>query len=173
MKVALLTPLVVLLAGVGNANAKQNTVLRTTKLIENVWHQQTVMGMHRTPTNRSYVRTHSERYRQWVLHYWRRVAAKTWRQFTNVPYKSAWECIHNYEAGWDYDKDLPGHNGYYDGGLQMDESFQSSYGSYLLRKKGPANYWTPLEQMWVAYKAHRSGRGFYPWPNTARYCGLI
>ncbi len=30
-----------------------------------------------------------------------------------------------------------------------------------------------VEQMWVAERAHRSGRGFYPWPNTARYCGLI
>jgi hypothetical protein len=27
--------------------------------------------------------------------------------------------------------------------------------------------------MWVAERAHRSGRGFYPWPNTARHCGLI
>jgi len=27
--------------------------------------------------------------------------------------------------------------------------------------------------MWAAERAHRAGRGFYPWPNTARYCGLI
>jgi hypothetical protein len=27
--------------------------------------------------------------------------------------------------------------------------------------------------MWIAEKAYRAGRGFYPWPNTARYCGLI
>jgi hypothetical protein len=27
--------------------------------------------------------------------------------------------------------------------------------------------------MWVAERAYRSGRGFYPWPNTARACGLI
>jgi len=32
---------------------------------------------------------------------------------------------------------------------------------------------SPLEQMWVAERAYRNGRGFYPWPNTARYCGLI
>jgi hypothetical protein len=25
----------------------------------------------------------------------------------------------------------------------------------------------------VAERAYRSGRGFYPWPNTARACGLI
>ena len=34
-----------------------------------------------------------------------------------------------------------------------------------------ADHWTPIEQMWVAERAYRSGRGFYPWPNTARYCG--
>jgi hypothetical protein len=27
--------------------------------------------------------------------------------------------------------------------------------------------------MWVAERALRAGRGFYPWPNTARMCGLI
>jgi hypothetical protein len=63
-------------------------------------------------------------------------------------------------------------NGYY-GGLQMDISFQRTYGAEIYRRKGTANNWTALEQMWVAERAHRSGRGFYPWPNTARYCGLI
>ena len=63
-------------------------------------------------------------------------------------------------------------NGYY-GGLQMDIGFQREYGPELLRRKGTADNWTAVEQMWVAERAHRSGRGFYPWPNTARYCGLI
>ena len=52
-------------------------------------------------------------------------------------------------------------------------TFQRLYGGHLLRRKGTADRWTPLEQMWVAERAYRSGRGFYPWPNTARYCGLI
>jgi hypothetical protein len=26
--------------------------------------------------------------------------------------------------------------------------------------------------MWVAERAYRT-RGYWPWPNTARYCGLI
>ena len=55
----------------------------------------------------------------------------------------------------------------------MDMSFQRTYGSVLLRKKGTANRWSALEQIWVAERAYRSGRGFHPWPNTARYCGLI
>ncbi len=63
-------------------------------------------------------------------------------------------------------------NGYY-GGLQMDIEFQRMYGADLLRRKGTADRWTPIEQIWVAERAYRSGRGFYPWPNTARSCGLI
>jgi hypothetical protein len=55
----------------------------------------------------------------------------------------------------------------------MDISFQRTYGRDLLRRKGTANRWTALEQIWVAERAYRSGRGFYPWPNTARYCRLI
>jgi hypothetical protein len=27
--------------------------------------------------------------------------------------------------------------------------------------------------MWVAERAFKDGRGFYPWPLTARRCGLI
>jgi hypothetical protein len=55
----------------------------------------------------------------------------------------------------------------------MDIGFQQHYGGMLLRAKGTADNWTPLEQMWVAERAYRSGRGFYAWPNTARNCGLI
>ena len=43
---------------------------------------------------------------------------------------------------------------------------------WLVRAKGTADHWTPLEQIWTAEKAAKS-RGFWPWPNTARYCGLI
>jgi len=56
----------------------------------------------------------------------------------------------------------------------MDRSFMQSYGSDMIRKYGGyANVWSPLDQMIVAERAYRAGRGFYPWPNTARYCGLI
>jgi hypothetical protein len=54
----------------------------------------------------------------------------------------------------------------------MDYGFQATYGYGLLRTKGTADHWTPLEQIWVAEKALRS-RGFWPWPNTARSCGLL
>ena len=79
----------------------------------------------------------------------------------------AGQCIQRYEGPWN-DPNPP-----YFGGLQMDYSFMATYGPHLLGTKGTADKWTPLEQMWVAERAHRSGRGYYPWPNTARYCGLI
>jgi hypothetical protein len=76
-----------------------------------------------------------------------------------------WLCIHRYEGSW-ADSGSP-----YWGGLQMDLSFQQTYGGWLLRHQGTADHWSPLEQIWVAERASRS-RGFSPWPNTARDCGL-
>jgi hypothetical protein len=98
---------------------------------------------------------------------WKRFASHTWRRAQNPPHKQAWLCIHRHEGAW-RDPNPP-----YYGGLQMDVQFQRTYGGSVFRRKGTADHWTPLEQMWAAERAHRSGRGFYPWPNTARYCGLI
>ena len=78
----------------------------------------------------------------------------------------AFICIHRYEGSWT-DPNPP-----FYGGLQMDYGFQRSYGPELLRRKGTADHWTPAEQIMVAIRAHRSGRGFGPWPNTRRMCGL-
>lgn len=77
-------------------------------------------------------------------------------------------CIHRYEGDWTANTG----NGYY-GGLQMDSDFMRTYAPDLLRAKGTADNWTPLEQMQTAERAYQSGRGFYPWPNTARMCGLL
>jgi hypothetical protein len=98
---------------------------------------------------------------------WRRLARATLQRAENPPLESAWRCIHRYEGSW---RDA---NGPYYGGLQMDLGFQRRYGRYLLATKGTADHWTPFEQMWVAARAHSSGRGFAPWPNTARYCGVL
>jgi hypothetical protein len=97
---------------------------------------------------------------------WKRVAARMRKHAQNPPHKRQWLCIHRYEGAWT-DPNPP-----YFGGLQMDYSFMATYGRHLLRTKGTADRWTPLEQMWVAERAYRT-RGFYPWPNTARYCGLL
>ena len=77
-------------------------------------------------------------------------------------------CIHRYEGAWNANTG----NGYY-GGLQMDLSFQASYGAEFLRRWGTADSWPAWAQVQTAARAYQSGRGFYPWPNTARACGLI
>ena len=89
------------------------------------------------------------------------------------PHLYAWLCIQRHETGGPYPawRTNTG-NGYY-GGLQMDRGFQATYGPQLYRTKGSAENWTPLEQMWAAERAHASGRGFTPWPNTARACGVL
>ena len=136
------------------------------------WRWQRLMGAPRTPTNFVERRTRDDEFRGWVRNLWQRRAAAAKRRAENPPHHSDWLCIHRYERspsqGW---RTRTG-NGYY-GGLQMDISFQRAYGRELLRRKGTADRWTALEQMWVAERAYRSGRGFYPWPNTARSCGLI
>ena len=101
------------------------------------------------------------------LQAWKRIAVRARYKAQNPPHKLQWLCIQRHEGAWT-DPNPP-----YYGGLQMDLSFQRAYGAHLLSRKGTADHWTPLEQMWVAERAHRAGRGFYPWPNTARYCGLI
>jgi hypothetical protein len=96
---------------------------------------------------------------------WRHRAHRTWWRATHPPAFRGWLCIHRYEGSW-ADSGSP-----YWGGLQMDLSFQQTYGGWLLRHKGTADHWSPLEQIWVAVRASHS-RGFSPWPNTARDCGL-
>ena len=127
-----------------------------------VWHWQRVMGRPMTLTLRNPPPDLGDR-----VPVWRRVAKRTWARVQHPPHEPAWRCIHRLEGAWT-DSGAP-----YYGGLQMDLGFQRTYGRYLLRKKGTAEHWTPLEQMWVAERAFRSGRRFYPWPNTARYCGLL
>jgi hypothetical protein len=93
-------------------------------------------------------------------------------------------CIHTYEAPWNYDKDAYGHNKTYDGGLQMDLSFQKTYGFTYVRvfgRKvrvsfydlwGTADHWPIKAQLQAGRNAYRS-RGWWPWPNTARFCQLL
>jgi hypothetical protein len=105
--------------------------------------------------------------RRWLLRRWYAKATAARRLASPAPHQGAWLCIHRYEGPWD-DPDAP-----YYGGLQMDLTFQRMYGRRLLRREGTADRWSPLEQMWVAERALRAGRGFHPWPVSARHCGLI
>lgn len=131
------------------------------------WRWQSVMGVRRTPAARAGVKDPSHRYRVWVRNLWKHRARRARSRAAHPPHLGGWLCIHRHEGAWN-DSGAP-----YYGGLQMDLGFQRTYGARLLRIKGTADHWTPLEQMWVAERAHQSGRGYYAWPNTARYCGLI
>ena len=107
------------------------------------------------------------RYRLWRRDAWRIRAERARFRAHHPPHLAEWRCIHRWEGSWT-DPNSP-----YYGGLQMDLAFQRDYGLALLRHKGTANHWAPYEQMWVAERALKAGRGFHPWPLTARRCGLI
>jgi hypothetical protein len=102
-----------------------------------------------------------------VLEFWARAARRARVKALHPPHRAAWLCIHRYEGSW-RDSGDP-----YWGGLQMDRGFMHGYAPGYLLHRGYADRWSPLEQMWVAERAYRSGRGFWAWPNTARMCGLI
>lgn len=155
----------------GTAQAKVDPGLGVVQKIKRyqriTWRWQRLMGVRRTPTRRRYLQVRNLAYRVFVMHQWRRRAIRAKRQAHNPPHEGAWRCLQRYEGAWN-DADDP-----YWGGLQMDRSFMRQHAPRHLLRRGWANRWTPLEQMWVGERALRAGRGFYPWPHTGRICGLI
>ena len=146
---------------------------RSTSYRSETWRWQSLMRKPRTPTLlHASARTATPRISRWVRDLWQRRAARAERQAKNPPHRAQWLCIHRYERhpaqGWARTPATAT-----TAGCRWTSRFQRAYGPELLRRKGTANSWTAVEQMWVAERAYRSGRGFYPWPNTARYCGLI
>ena len=85
-----------------------------------------------------------------------------------TPLLRAFLCIHHFEGAWNSNTG----NGYY-GGLQMDRRFMGLYGPQFVARWGTADHWPAWAQLEAAARAHESGRGFTPWPNTARACGLL
>jgi Transglycosylase-like domain len=75
-------------------------------------------------------------------------------------------CIHGFEGSWS-DAGSP-----YYGGMQMDLKFQRTYGLDFYRAWGTADHWPASVQIAVALRAYLT-RGYGPWPNTARSCGLL
>lgn len=76
------------------------------------------------------------------------------------------QCVKSKEGGWGSNTG----NGYY-GGFQADHSFQRAYGYEFYISYGTANNWQPWQQIIMAYRGWKS-RGWQPWPNTSRMCGL-
>lgn len=76
----------------------------------------------------------------------------------------AFECVHRFEGAWDSNTG----NGYF-GGLQFGAREWSRYGGGFAPR---ADLASPPQQMAAAI-AYHAAAGFYPWPKTARACGLI
>jgi CubicO group peptidase (beta-lactamase class C family) len=125
------------------------------------WRLEALMG--RRPTHGPAAWTRSPR----ALRFWKHRARRASLLVASPPHRSGWLCIHRYEGSWGDSGDP------YWGGLQMDRGFMARYAPRQLLRRGFADRWTALEQMWVAERAFRAGRGYSPWPNTARACGLL
>lgn len=92
--------------------------------------------------------------------------ATTIHYVRDLPTFNAFVCIHNHEGAWNDPNDP------YWGGLQMDRSFMLGYGRDMIAKyHGWADKWSPADQIRVAHRAWLT-RGFGPWPNTRKPCGV-
>lgn len=103
------------------------------------------------------------RFRTWLR--WRdhdRFNSRLWSPWTAAWLRQAL-CVHAHEGAWN-DPDAP-----YWGGMQF------GYGEWL-RFGGEfaptADLALPHQQLLAAYRYWQLS-GWYPWPNTARACGLI
>lgn len=101
------------------------------------------------------------RERRAVITMRRELAAKVSRLVYLV---DAFQCIHGYEGAWTANTG----NGYR-GGLQFGAAEWRLYGG---RYATTADAAAPAEQI-AAGIAYHAVAGFWPWPNTARRCGLI
>ena len=151
-----------------NVDPSAGGVVRKIKRYQRAtWRWQRLMGVPRTPNRKRYLRVRDREYRVHVLRQWRRRAIRAKRRAHDPPHERHWRCLQRHEGPWRDAWDP------YWGGLQMDRTFMRQYAPRHLLRRGWANTWTPVEQMWVAERALRAGRGFYPWPHTARLCGFI
>lgn len=80
---------------------------------------------------------------------------------------SAGRCVSSKEGGLRTNTG----NGYY-GKWQADVQFQRTYALWLYNRFGVASNWPEWAQDLMGFRGYRS-RGWYPWPNTARRCGLL
>jgi len=116
---------------------------------------------HKLATKRLRLWRKSERRSQRRVRRWRQAAITTLG-----PVRAGLLCIHGGEGSW-RDSGDP-----YWGGLQMDRQFQLTYGRALVMRFGWASNWPAAAQLAVGEVAYFSGRGFGPWPNTRKPCGV-
>jgi len=150
----------------GHAAALRYLEGRLQRYERETWYWQRLTGSPRTETAGRTLAGMAVGDLERTIRVWQRRDLKAHRLAQHPPHMNEWMCIHHYEGAWN---DV---GGPYWGGLQMSLTFQQRYGGWIYKLKGTADHWTPLEQIWTAEKARQS-RGFWPWPNTARICGLI
>ncbi len=163
------------LAGANKANAAEqrvDVVEQIGDLRRQTWDWQSLMKVQRTPTGYEEQTATSATYLASLRDLWQARATRAKSRAQDPPHEPGWRCIERHEAaqagGWAASTG----NGYF-GGLQMSLQFQRVLAPELLRRKGTADNWTAIEQMWVAERAVRRGYGFTPWPLSARACGLL
>ena len=163
------------LAGAKPASAAEqriDVVEQIGVLRQQTWNWQRLMKVRRTPTAYEERTSVSTTFLESLRDLWRTRAERARTRAQDPPHEPAWRCIHKHEAaeagGWSASTG----NGYY-GGLQMSVQFQVALAPELVRRKGTADNWSAIEQMWVAERAVRRGYGFTPWPSSARACGLL
>lgn len=181
-----LTALSLLLGGTSTAQARSVAVTKACPgHVKGIYfyrnytrHWEHKLGRTPSKSNFNASKIHSCKYVMWVAKHWHHRAVQTRIQYKQYLKRqreisekwlvNAFACIHHYEGAWDANTG----NGYY-GGLQMDLAFQGLYGADFMRRWGTADNWPIWAQLQAAIRAYQSGRGFYPWPNTARACSLI
>lgn len=190
MRVLVALTALALLLGVGGTSTAQSRDVRASVVTKCPGHVHGIyfyrgvtrkwehkLGREPSKSNFNASKVKSCQYVVWVAHTWQRRAASARESFAAYLKKQrelpsslveSFACIHRYEGAWNANTG----NGYY-GGLQMDLTFQSLYGAEFMARWGTADKWPVWAQLKAAIRAHQSGRGFYPWPNTARACGLI
>jgi hypothetical protein len=121
-------------------------------------------GLYEVPAGlrRMVIRQELQRWREARKAESRCLSVMLWRWYET----SGAACVKSKEGAWTSNTG----NGYY-GGFQADMNFQRAYGPEYLRAYGTANNWPPIAQIHMAFRGYKA-RGWAPWPNTARMCGL-
>ena len=98
---------------------------------------------------------------KWTRRGWDYCPVNLWWWYRN----SGAQCVREHEGSW-RDPNAP-----YWGGFQFSWDFHG-YGRKYFERLGTANHWPRISQVHAAYNGYRA-RGWSPWPNTARMCGLL
>jgi len=140
------------------------------------WHWQDIMLKRHTRPAKPVAHISSLNWLQHVAKYWHKRRLHVRRLAHHPPHLWLWLCIHRQEAPWrNPGVTWDGRPSRYFGGLQMGEWFMWRYAPRLRIRRGRANNWPPLQQIWVAERAFKR-EGYSrtwllgQWVPTASHC---